>query len=401
MKSKTSPLLILPVLAATLTGGGALAEQVDVYFGTYTRQDGAQGIYRAEFDEASGKLGEPSLAVEAANPSFLAIAPSGKTLYAVSEVADVDGGGAVSAYVPSLSRQASDGARVGDSSVKRKDLERLLPLELLNTQPSGGAHPCHVSLSPDGKTLAVANYSGGSVASYRIAEDGSLTEAVSLIRHEGSSVNPDRQKGPHAHSINFSADGRFAYAADLGTDRIYIYALDAATGALSLAGETAVAPGSGPRHFTFHPGGKFAYLINELTLTMFAFTVDGDSGALTEIQSISTLPEGTEPVGSTAEVVCHPSGKFLYGSNRGHDSIVVYQIDPESGKLTYVENEPVRGKTPRNFAISPSGKWLLAAGQQSGNVTIFSIDQETGALEYSGSEIKLDNPVCIRFLPRQ
>lgn len=368
--------LFVAVLSLLLGSHAARAEGGQVYFGTYTKAGGSEGIYTADFDGASGKLGEAVLAAKVASPSFLTIAASGKTLYAVSEVGGADGG-QVTAF------------RILASGL----------LEKINDQSSGGNGPCHVSLSPDGKTLAVANYSGGSVASYRIADDGALSAPVTVIQHTGSSVDPKRQKEPHAHSINFSPDGRFAYAADLGTDRIYVYAVDGATSALKRAGETVITPGSGPRHFTFRPDGKFAYVINEMTLKVTAFRADAASGKLTEIQSIGTLPEGTAPVGSTAEVVSHPTGKFLYGSNRGHDTIVVYAIDEATGQLTRVENEPIRGKTPRNFVVSPDGKWLLAAGQQSDSVTVFAIDGTTGALEFADSQIQVFSPVCIRFLP--
>jgi 6-phosphogluconolactonase len=369
--------LIVAVLSLLLGSHAARADEGRVYFGTYTKAGGSEGIYTAGFDEGSGKLGEPVLAAKVASPSFLTIAPSGKTLYAVSETAGADGG------------------RVTAFRILASGL-----LEKLNDQSSGGDGPCHVSLSSDGKTLAVANYGGGSVASYRIGEDGALSAPVSVIQHTGSSVDPKRQKEPHAHSINFSPDGRFAYAADLGTDRIYLYAVDPATSALKRTGETVITPGSGPRHFSFRPDGQFAYVINEMTLKVNAFRVDAASGALTEVQSLSTLPEGTDPVGSTAEVVAHPSGKFLYGSNRGHDTLVVYAIDGATGQLTWVENEPIRGKTPRNFVVSPDGKWLLAAGQQSDSVTVFAIDARTGALEFADSQIKISSPVCIRFLTK-
>jgi 6-phosphogluconolactonase len=369
--------LIVAVLSLLLGPYATRADEGRVYFGTYTKAGGSEGIYTAGFDEGSGKLGEPVLAAKVASPSFLTIAPSGKTLYAVSETAGADGG------------------RVTAFRILASGL-----LEKLNDQSSGGDGPCHVSLSSDGKTLAVANYGGGSVASYRIGEDGALSAPVSVIQHTGSSVDPKRQKEPHAHSINFSPDGRFAYAADLGTDRIYLYAVDPATSALKRTGETVITPGSGPRHFSFRPDGQFAYVINEMTLKVNAFRVDAASGALTEVQSLSTLPEGTDPVGSTAEVVAHPSGKFLYGSNRGHDTIVVYAIDGATGQLTWVENEPIRGKTPRNFVVSPDGKWLLAAGQQSDSVTVFAIDARTGELEFADSQIKISSPVCIRFLTK-
>lgn len=363
-------LFLLLVSRATAVDGGR------VYFGTYTKAGGSEGIYTANFDGDSGKLGEPVLAAKVASPSFLAIESSGKTLYAVSEVGGADGG-RVTAF------------RVLDSG----------QLEQINDQVSGGDGPCHLSLSPDQKTLAVANYGGGSVASYRIDEDGALSAPVSVIRHSGRSVDPKRQKEPHAHSVNFSPDGRFAYAADLGTDRIYVYSVDGTTSALEPVGETVITPGSGPRHFTFRPDGKFAYVINEMILQVTAFRADAASGALTEIQSLGTLPDGVAPFGSTAEVVAHPLGKFLYGSNRGHDTIVVYSIDESSGRLTRIENEPIRGKTPRHFVVSPDGGWLLAAGQQSDTVTVFAIDEKTGALDFADSQIRVSSPVCIRFLP--
>jgi 6-phosphogluconolactonase len=367
---------LLSLFALICSHAPAIAAESRVYFGTYTKAGESQGIYYATFDDSTGKFGELALAAEMKNPSFLAVAPSGKTLYAVSEVAGANGEGEVSAF-----RILASGS-----------------LEFINTVRSGGGAPCHVSLSPDGKTLAVANYGGGSIASYHLGDDGALSEPVTVIQHTGSSVHPTRQKEPHAHSINFSPDGRFAYAADLGTDRIYRYAVDHATGSLTASRETVITPGSGPRHFAFRPDGAFAYLINEMTLMMTAFRVEKDSGELTELQSLSTLPAGTEKIGSTAEVVAHPTGRFLYGSNRGHDSIVAYGINEESGELSYLANEPIRGKVPRNFSVSPSGKWLLAAGQQSRSVTVFAIDEMTGKLTFADSEIAVWSPVCIRFV---
>lgn len=369
----TRPILLLAALCLTASASRTMGEEMRVYIGTYTKEGGSKGIYAADFDGATGRLEEPKLVAEVASPSFLTLASSGKTLYAVSENRD-----RVTAY-----RVEADGT-----------------LAKLNDQSSAGGGPCYVALTPDGKTLALANYGGGSIASYRVQEDGSLSAPVTTIQHVGSSVDPKRQKGPHAHSINFSLDGRFAYAADLGTDRVYVYAVDPGTSALKTAGETVIEPGSGPRHFAFRPDGKFAYLINEMSLMMKAFRVEPATGALTEIQSLSTLPAGTAPQGSTAEVVAHPSGRFLYGSNRGHDSIVVYTIDEATGKLTYVENEPIQGKTPRNFVVSPDGKWLLAAGQASDTVTVFAIDAATGALKYADSRIEVSSPVCLRFLKK-
>ncbi|MCB1203195.1 MAG: lactonase family protein [Verrucomicrobiae bacterium] len=356
------------LLVATVASSG----ESRLYVGTYTRVEGSRGIYRVDFE--GGKLGEPVLAGEMENPSFVALSKSGKHLYAVSEVGGADGGRVVS-------------WRVRESGA----------LEKLNERATGGNGPCHLSLSPDGDTLVVANYGGGSVASFRVEGDGSLSERISFHQHQGSSVDPKRQKEPHAHSVNFSPDGRFVYAADLGTDRIYRYQT-AADGTISPAGETRVDSGSGPRHFTFRPDGSFAYVINELTRTITAFRAS-DDGSLDSFQTISTLPDEAAPAGSTAEVLAHPSGRFLYGSNRGHDTIAVFRIDPEQGTLIRVENESVRGKTPRGFVLSPDGKWLLAAGQQSGTIAAFSIDPGTGALDFTGSEIRVDSPVCLRFQP--
>ncbi|NRB75359.1 MAG: lactonase family protein [Verrucomicrobiales bacterium] len=345
-----------------------------VYFGTYTRGD-SEGIYVSDWDSQSGKLSEPVLAAKMTNPSFLELSEDGGNLYAVSEVGDYEGGGAIHAF-----RILQDGK-----------------LKLINIQPTRGGAACHLSISPNGKIVAVANYTGGNISSFRILADGSLSSPVSVIQHTGSSINPKRQKEPHAHSINFSPNGRFAYAADLGTDRIYCYTVDGETGELFKAGETVIGAGSGPRHFAFRPDGKFAYVINELSLTIDGFAVDPETGELDFIQSVSTLPPQTEPIGSTAEVVCHPSGKFLYGSNRGHDSIVAYQIDPNSGQLSYIENVSIQGETPRNFSISLNGRWLIAAGQKSNTSAVFGINLSTGSLTYVGESQPVQSPVCVRF----
>lgn len=342
-----------------------------VYFGTYTRKDLSKGIYYSKFDVESGTLSSPKVAAEMVNPSFLAFAPSRKFLYAVSETGD----GSINSFVIE-----EDGA-----------------LTRLNTQPTEGGAPCHVSVSDDGGTVLVANYSGGNVASYRVQDDGSLSTPVSVIQHEGSSVNERRQKGPHAHSITPGPGSRFVYAADLGTDEVVIYRLDSKTSALERVGAAKVDPGSGPRHFTFGKSGAHAYVINELSLTVTGFNADAASGMLTPFQTISTLPDTIASVGSTADIELHPSGKFLYGLNRGHDSIVVYQINKDDGSLTFVEHEGIRGNTPRNFTVHPSGKWLLAAGQSSNTVTVFAIDEDTGALEYTGNRIEVPMPVCIEF----
>lgn len=351
-----------------------------VYVGTYTGPK-SQGIYLFDLDLASGAMKPLGVAAETKSPSFLAIHPNKKFLYAVGEIAEFDGkkSGAVTAF------------SIDPATGK---------LTQLNQQPSGGAGPCHVSVDPSGRTVLVANYGGGSVSAIPVQADGKLATPTAFIQHTGSSVNPSRQKEPHAHSINVDPAGKYAFAADLGLDKILIYKLDPAKGTLTpnAVPYASVAPGSGPRHLAFHPSGKFAYVINEILCTMTAFKYDADKGTLTEVQTITTLPEPVKPGYSTAEVVAHPSGKFLYGSNRGHDTIAVYTVDAETGKLTLVENEPTQGKTPRNFAVDPTGTYLLAENQGSDSIVVFKIDQATGKLEATGHKVEAPSPVCVRFL---
>jgi len=355
---------------------GHAAEQT-VYFGTGGGD--ARGIYASTLDLDTGKLSAARLVAEAGQPGFLALSPDQRFLYCIAQGTGADGKprGAVQAYKIS-----------GDGGLQR-----------LNEQSSGGAVPCHLTVDKSGRCLLVANYGDGSVAALPIRPDGSLGEPATVIKHEGSSVNQQRQKGPHAHSINVSSDNAFAFAADLGTDEVLVYKLDPAQPRLTAHGSAQVAPGSGPRHFAFHPGGSHAYVINELLSTITAFRYEAKQGKLSPVQTITTLPAGYAGENTTAEVQVHPSGKFVYGSNRGHDSIVVFGCDPQSGRLSLVEHEPIRGKTPRNFGIDPTGSYLLAAGQNSNTVAVFRIDQQTGALNYAGSEIEVPVPICVKFLP--
>jgi 6-phosphogluconolactonase len=353
------------------------AESLDVYFGTYTSgRSAGEGIYRSRFDTDTGELAAPVLAVEAKNPSFIEIHPNGKYLYAVSESG---GSGSVSAY--SIDPETKN-------------------LKLLNTRPSGGSGPCHVNTDHAGKNVLVANYGSGSASVIPVKSDGSLAEPTGFVQHEGASINPQRQKGPHAHSVNVSPDDRFAFVADLGLDKVMIYKLDVEKGTITANDPefAKVKPGSGPRHFTFGADGKFAYVINEMGGTITAFAYEPASGALTEIQTITTLPDGFAGSNSCAEVRVHPSGRFLYGSNRGHDSLAVYSIDPAKGTLTFVEHEITDIKTPRNFNIDPTGKFCLVANQGADSIVVFKIDQKTGALEPTGHQISIEKPVCIRFL---
>jgi 6-phosphogluconolactonase len=319
---------------------------------------------------------------ETVNPSFLAIHPSGKFLYAVNEVGDFGGArsGAVSAF-------AFD-AKAGK-------------LTFLNQASSRGADPCYVVADSTGKNVLLANYSSGTVAVVRLGKDGRLGEASMVIQHTGSSVDKARQEGPHAHSINLSADNRFAIAADLGLDKLLVYRFDAERGTLEANDPpfAKVNPGAGPRHFAFHPNGRFAYVINEMRSTVTAFSYDPARGVLGNLQTLSTLPPGFSGQNDDAEVRVHPSGKFLYGSNRGHDSIAEFKIDPERGTLTLVGNTPTQGKTPRDFNLDPTGANLFAANQDSDNVVIFRIDAATGRLTPTGHVLSVPSPVCVRFLP--
>jgi len=358
---------------------GAKGEYL-MYVGTYTSNPKSKGIYVYKFDANTGKATTMGVAAEVDNPSFLAIHQNRKYLYTVGELGDFQGqrSGAVSAF----SIDAASGR-----------------LTLLNQVPSRGTSPCHLNVDKTGRHLLVVNYGSGSTISVPIEPDGKLKEASVFVQHKGSSVNEKRQQSPHAHSVNLSSDNRFAMVADLGTDEVIVYKFDAATGALSANDPPSakVKPGSGPRHFVFHPTEKSAYVINEIASTVTAFRYDKKKGVLTEIHTVSTLPPDWKGNNSTAEVRVHPTGKFLYGSNRGHNSIAVFQIDG-SGKLTYVENTPTQGRTPRNFNIDPTGKFLIAENQQTDNMVIFQIDGRTGKLTPTGQNIEIPSPVCIRFL---
>src|SRR5437773_4291803 len=353
-----------------------------VYIGTYTGGK-SKGIYVARFDSVSGRLGAPELAAESLSPSFLAIHPNQRFLYAANETGEFAGkkSGAVSAFV------------IDSNSGK---------LTLLNQQPSGGDGPCHVAVDKTGKTLLVANYGGGSVEALPIKPDGSLDAPTSFIQHRGSGVDKQRQEGPHAHFITTDAANRFALACDLGLDKVLVYKFDPANSSL-VANDppsASVAPGSGPRHLAFHPRGRYAYVINEMKCTMTAFSYDPERGEMKRLQTLSTLPDGetAKPNYSTAEVEAHPNGRFLYGSNRGHNSIVVFAIDENTGKLARVENVSTQGKTPRSFGIDPTGKYLLAANQDSDNAVVLRIDPSTGRLTATGISVEIGMPVCVKFV---
>lgn len=350
-----------------------------VYVGTYTGK-GSKGIYAFPFDAKTGKAGEPRLMAETESPSFVAISPNRKFLYAANEISNYEGksAGSITAYA------------IGPHG----------ELTLLNRETSGGSGPCFVTVDRTGKTVLVANYGGGSIETLPIGPDGRLGAPASFIQHHGSSVDKQRQEGPHAHSINVSPDDRYAFAADLGLDKIFIYRLDSKTSKLmpNVPAFGQVAPGSGPRHFAFHPDGRHAFVINEMASTLTAFDYNPKTGALKEIETVSTIPNPV-PGNSTAEVAVHPSGKWVYGSNRGHNSIAIFSFDAGTGRLKPVGHQPTGGRTPRNFALDPSGHFLLAANQDSGSITVFRVDSSNGHLTPTGQSIAVSMPVCVRFLP--
>ena len=389
---KISGMLMLACFAACVwalsdTGGGSAlaagaskAGTLRVYVGTYTRGD-SKGIYRFRMDLATGALTAEGTAAESVNPSFLALHPSHRFLYAVNEVGEFQGkqSGAVSAF-----------AVDPDSG----------ELTLLNQQPSGGAAPCHLVVDRSGQTVLVANYSGGSVAALPIGKDGRLGDANTFIQHTGTSILVPRQQSPHAHSINLDAANHFAVAADLGLDKVLVYRFDVAKGTLAPgpAPLVSVKPGAGPRHFDFHPNGRFAYVINEIDSTVTALSYDAGRGELKRLHTLPTLPAGFEGNNSTADVHVHPTGKFLYGSNRGHNSIVIFSIDAKTGRLTHVGHQSTQGSTPRNFGIDPTGTYLLAANEATGTIVVFRIDPKTGKLQPTGNVTSVPSPVCVKMI---
>lgn len=354
------------------------------YVGTYTGGQ-SQGIYTFTFDASTGEVGPLGLAAPALNPSFLALHPDRQHLYCVGDMTNALGKkvGAVSAF-----GIQADGK-----------------LTMLNQESTVGAGPCHLTVDRTGRMVLAANYGGGSVVSFPIKADGSLGEHTGFVQHTGRSVTP-RQAQPNAHSVNISPDNRFGIVADLGLDQVLVYQLDPAqaTFAAHEPPFVKVAPGSGPRHSCFHPSGKFAYVINEIAMTVTAFRFDAARGALVELQTITTLPvaDGPAPKSgwSTAEVVAHPNGGFLYGSNRGHDSISVFAIAAD-GTLNLVQNAPAEVKVPRNFALDPTGQWLFTEGQKSDDIAVFRVDAATGKITFTGSKFVVGSPVCLKFLPLQ
>lgn len=353
-----------------------------MYVGTYTEEgSSSKGIYAYRFDPNSGIVTTIGLAARTINPSFLAVHPNHRFLYAVNEVRTYEGqkSGAVSAFA--IDRATGK-------------------LTFLNEVATGGADPCYITLDKTGKYVLVANYTGGSIAVFPVLDDGRLSAASAFVQHSGHGANPQRQEGPHAHSIDLSPDNRFAIVDDLGLDETLAYRFDSAKGTLAPdPAFTKADPGAGPRHFAFHPSGKFAYVIDEMHNTVTVFDYNPADGALHPLQTVSILPKSFTGENTAAEIQIHPSGKFLYASNRGHDSIAVFAVDPNKGTLTLVEYASTKGHGPRNFEIAPGGKLLFAANEKSDNVVVFRIDQQTGRLTPTGKVLDVSQPVCVKFVP--
>jgi 6-phosphogluconolactonase len=354
----------------------------------------SKGIYVSRFDATTGAVTEPQLTAEIRNPSFLTIHPNRRYLYSVSEdplsVGPYnDKGSFISAYAI----DAATGT-----------------LTLLNTVPSGGTSTCYVSLDPSGRYLLAASFGNGTVTVLAVREDGSLGAPVALVQHTGHSVDPHYQAGPHAHSLDISPDGRFAVAADLGTDKLVIYRFDPTTGSLTPNDPPLVEvkpPGAGPRHFVFSSNGKFGYLISEMSGILTTYTWDADGGRLTEIQAINTMPadfnddKNAQALNSfhSAEIQLHPSGKYLYESNRGPDTISIFAVHPVKGTLAPIQQVSTRGLMPRHLAIDPTGSYLFAANQASDDVVIFRVEDGTGRITPTRKVLRVDTPVCVRFVP--
>jgi 6-phosphogluconolactonase len=350
-----------------------------VYFGTYTAGT-SKGIYASRFEPDSAKLTALGPMAEAPNPSFLALSPNGRYLYAVNwKGSETVKGDTVSAY-------AVDG-RTGR-------------LTFLNKVDSGGEMPTHLTVDRTGRMLLAVNYGSGSVSAFAIAQDGRLGARTSFDQHQGSSVVKGRQEGPHAHAVLLSGDNRFAFVADLGLDQVFSYRLDPSKARFVPNDPpfTKVAAGRGPRHLAFRLDYRFLYANNEINSTVTTFAYDPAAGGLNEVQTVSTLPAGFSGTNSTAEIQTDAAGRFLYVSNRGHDSIAVFAIDPPTGRLTAVEHVSTQGRTPRNFSLDPTGRYLFAANENSGTVVLFRVEANSGRLSPAGRVLEVPSPSCIIFL---
>jgi 6-phosphogluconolactonase len=360
-----------------------------VYIGTYTRREPhvagkGEGIYQYRLDLATGSLTFADKVPDVANPSFLALGPERRCLYCVNEMS------------------GEEGKATGGVSAFRLDPEHG-GLHLINQQTTQGTSPCHLTVDPSGRYLLVVNYGSGSLCVLPILEEGGLGPIVEFVQHEGSSINPQRQTGPHPHSVNVGPVDHLVYVPDLGLDKVFIYELDIETGELKPYHEQPWArtkSGAGPRHMDFHPSGGFAYVANELDSTVTVFAVDPERGTLKEVQTLPALPANFEGKSWCADIHVHPNGRFIYCSNRGHDSIAVFGVDESSGRLTPVAHTPTQGKTPRNFSLDPSGIYLLAANQNSDDIHVFRVDGKSGKLTPTGHSIEVPTPVAVKMMPR-
>ena len=372
---------LIPSLLITVLVTSATVHAADplVFISAFAPGD-KSAIHAFQFDVSKGALKPLHRTVEIQNPFFLAISPDKRFLYAINAEKF---GGEKDEFVAAYAIEGRTGK-----------------LKHLNQQSTRGTASCYVDVDATGKTVVVANYSSGSVASLPVQKDGSLAEAASFVQHSGSSVDPERQKGPNAHSIVISPDNRFALSADLGIDKILIYRLSATTAKLTDNEAQPFAkmqPGSGPRHLTFHPNGRRVYVINELKNTVTFFDYAADSGTLTERQTISTLPAGFTGKSYCADLKITPDGRFLFGTNRGHDSIAVFRI-ADDGQLSLITIQPSLGKGPQNLLITPDGQWLLCANMPGNSVIVFRIDSKTGNLKAAGEPVAMPMPSCIRWV---
>ena len=383
---RTRPLHLMTLSLAIMLLAASIpptvsAAPIDVWIGTAS-SNLSRGIYHCTLDTASGKLSEARLVAEISGPGFLAMHPKLPILYSIGSL---DGKPSVASF------------KIG------KDEQGKSNLTLINSAEVGDGGATHLAVDPTGKSLLTAQYGGGSVAAFALREDGSIDRRTKLIKHQGGSkVVQGRQDAPHTHWVGFSPDNRFAFAPDLGLDQVVIYRFDAAKSELTPHGVGNVPPGGGPRHMKFHPSGKWIYVLNELDLTVSVFDYDAQNGSMKLTQTVAAVPKeelAKEQTSSASEIRVHPSGKFVYSANRGHDTITAYAVDAQSGELTATQRVHVRGATPRNFNLDPSAKWLLAAGQDSHTLASFAVDPESGSMQYNRSVIHVPSPICVLFLP--
>ncbi len=371
------PAVVVGLSASSLSAADDPAS-IDVWIGT-SRSKQSKGIYHATLSLKTGQLSEAELAAEISGPGFLAMHPNGQHIYAVGAM---DGEAVVAAY-----------------EIKKEKGKASLSFQNAVEIGDGGA--AHVSIDSTGRTILTAQYGAGSTAVFSVNEDGSVKERTQLVKHEGGSkVVGNRQDAPHAHWTGFSPDQRFAFVPDLGMDKVVIYEVDTAKSKVEQHGFGVVPPGGGPRHMKFHTNGKWIYVLNELDLSVTRFDYDAKAGTMTPQETVLTVPKDAlakEKFKSCSEIRVHPTGRFVYAANRGHDTVTVFSVDQSTGKLTFVERENVRGATPRNVNLTPDGRWLIAAGQDSHTLAVFEVNQETGELTYNRSNVSCPSPICVLF----